>query len=156
MFEPGLTEVLEPELCRGKVAASTTRRHSLGVSREPSVFDAAVVYGSGWFFLVYIPAAGLQVQLCSESGRHRQRSILTAKVQGSLWHMSVCVSEMRPCPITGRPSVSRQQATGGGGGFKQLRLHARLQAKTLYSGRTFLCHCGRAGGGGRAGVLPSH
>lgn len=84
MFEPGLTEVLEPELCRGKVAASTTRRHSLGVSREPSVFDAAVVYGSGWFFLVYIPAAGLQVQLCSESGRHRQRSILTAKVQGSL------------------------------------------------------------------------
>lgn len=57
-------------------------------------------------------------------------------------------------------SSSRQQV----GGFKQSRPHANSLSRRLSehnsnnpsSGRTFLCHCGCAGGSSRAGMLPSH
>lgn len=59
------------------------------------------------------------------------------------------------------PSACRQQQAAGGRN-RQHRPHAnslKLDVSgfnTPSSKRTFLCHCGRAGSSGRAGVLPSH
>lgn len=77
----------------------------------------------------------------------------------------ICVCVMPQCnddhsKMVHRCAGSRQQVEG----FKQPRPHANSLSINLAvpdsnppsSRRTFLCHCGRAGGSGRAGMLPSH
>lgn len=83
------------------------------------------------------------------------------------FHLHVCVC-VYDAPVQWRPfksgpsvcSSSRQQVEG----CKQPRPHANSlstklavpDSNTPSSRRTFLRHCGRAGGSGRAGMLPSH
>lgn len=80
-------------------------------------------------------------------------------------YMFVCLCKMPRCnddhsKVVHQCAGSRQQVEG----FKQPRPHANSLSTKLAvpdsnapsSRRTFLCHCGRAGGSGRAGMLPSH
>lgn len=142
--------LLVPEPCRGKKRPSTG--HQLRVLEEAKL----------GMFSRYWSVSG-----CSQEEGHTC-SLYGFCIRVSLWKLvraSVCVrlclcvrcpGAIKRGPSACRSSRRRDSTSPGNMPLAWARGWQKATPTSPSSKRTFLCHGGRAGGGGRAGMLPSH